>query len=249
MNYSEVYLQMLEKFKAISMEDIVTIGIPVDIVASEARTLHFWSTNDKDILISKGMKAESIDDLLNASDALLTAESIWKNEIESGDTYSQEWKQKSPAAFDLREELIHIYKYAFRNEPNLLKLVAEIQDGISNSNLIEDLHGLCLIGQKNSSLLTPVNADISLVTKAGTMATEMGNLLAKANSERNSTSESKINRDKAYTFVKRLTEEVRECGKFAFWKDETRLKGYRSDYSRKLYLKRKNNSATATTQE
>ncbi|MEQ8471570.1 MAG: hypothetical protein RIC35_10305 [Marinoscillum sp.] len=37
-------------------------------------------------------------------------------------------------------------------------------------------------------------------------------------------------RDKAYTFLKRAVDEIREAGKYVFWKDPKRLQGYRSLY-------------------
>jgi hypothetical protein len=52
---------------------------------------------------------------------------------------------------------------------------------------------------------------------------------------------SKIIRDKAYTYMKALVDEIREAGKYVFRNDKNRLKGYSSEYWRKLHRKQSNN--------
>jgi len=47
-------------------------------------------------------------------------------------------------------------------------------------------------------------------------------------------SEAMIIRDKAYTYMKQAVDEIRECGKFVFWRNPDRLKGYMSDHWRKI---------------
>ena len=37
-------------------------------------------------------------------------------------------------------------------------------------------------------------------------------------------------RDKAYTLLKWAVDEIRECGRFVFWRTPERLKGYSSPY-------------------
>jgi hypothetical protein len=58
----------------------------------------------------------------------------------------------------------------------------------------------------------------------------MGDLLGATNGERKEVSEAIQIRDKAYTYLKLAIDEIRECGKFAFWRNPDRLKGYNSDY-------------------
>jgi len=240
MVYPESYMTMLVKFNTVSDDNIISIHTPADVMANEARTLYFWAYDDLDVLLANGLKEQYLNELLPASDALLTAESIWRNEIESGGEFSNEWKAKSPEAFELRSILLHTYKYAFRNDPDLLKLLAELQKGSSNTDLIEDLHGLNLLGLKYADKLQAINADKALVVRSGELAIVMGDLLAKVNSQRIGSNDSKTIRDKAYTYVNNLLNEVRECGRYVFWKDEKRLKGYRSNYNRKKYIRRKN---------
>jgi len=41
-------------------------------------------------------------------------------------------------------------------------------------------------------------------------------------------------RDRAYTYLKQAVDEIRDYGKYAFWKEEKKVKLYSSNYSRKI---------------
>ena len=58
----------------------------------------------------------------------------------------------------------------------------------------------------------------------------MADLLSQVNGERDSDNQFKVMRDKAYTHLKEAVDEIRSCGKYVFWWDENRLKGYGSRY-------------------
>lgn len=62
------------------------------------------------------------------------------------------------------------------------------------------------------------------------MADRMADLLGATNGERKEVSEAMIIRDKAYTYMKQAVDEIRECGKYIFWRNPDRLKGYISDF-------------------
>lgn len=48
--------------------------------------------------------------------------------------------------------------------------------------------------------------------------------------ERKEDSSPKITRDKAYTYLKQVVDEIYEAGKYLFWKDDAKRKGYYSQY-------------------
>lgn len=43
---------------------------------------------------------------------------------------------------------------------------------------------------------------------------------------RENDSEAMLVRDKAFTYLKQAVDQIRECGKFVFWRNPDRLKGY-----------------------
>jgi len=158
------------------------------------------------------------------------------------DEAQREWKLLSPEAYDLRDELIHDYRFAYRKDPVLLGRVSAITDGSGDDDMIQDLNDLSVLGKANQEPLTAIGFDASKLDTAGTKSDEMAELLATANGDKAEQNESKMIRDKAYTHLKELVDEIREAGKYIFWKDEIRYRGYTSEYWRKTHRKSKNDS-------
>ncbi|MBS2099871.1 hypothetical protein KEM10_16395 [Carboxylicivirga linearis] len=69
---------------------------------------------------------------------------------------------------------------------------------------------------------------------------------AEANDNKADSNESKIIRDKAYTYMKNLVDEIREAGKYVFRKNPKRLNGYSSAYWRKQNQNKKDSNSTVS---
>jgi hypothetical protein len=55
-----------------------------------------------------------------------------------------------------------------------------------------------------------------------------------ATRDRQDFSEVKKIRDQAFTHVKEAVDKIRKCGQYVFWRNPARVKGYRSNYLRRL---------------
>ena len=133
----------------------------------------------------------------------------------------------------MRDNLSHTFRYAFRNDEKLLARVVEITDGTGDDDMIQDLNDLSALGEKNPELLVLINFDVTLLATAATLSDELAVVLAAANGEKERGNVAKVNRDRAYTYLKQAVDEVKNCGRFVFWKNEARLKGYRNQYKNK----------------
>jgi hypothetical protein len=134
----------------------------------------------------------------------------------------------------MRDQLLHDFRYAYRNDAAILARVAEIAEGDSNADMIQDLNDLSLLGKSNTGPLEAINFSLEKLEAAATASDELANILALANGDKSLQNDSKVIRDKAYTHLKELVDEIRAAGKYLFWKNEKRLKGYRSEF---LYQK------------
>ena len=144
-----------------------------------------------------------------------------------------DWKEQSPAAFTLRDQMIYSFRFAFRRHENLLTNVNEIAGGNTNSDLVQDLNDLSELGKANLDLLTAISFETELLDTASLLAGSMANILAAKNNEHKKGRESVVIRNKAYTYLKQAVDEIRVCGKFAFRHNPERQKGYTSDHWRK----------------
>jgi hypothetical protein len=224
------FSELLPIIQAINPEDVVTPTVPVDVFVQEAENLFHWCADDQSALVAAGLVWDLVTSLPVRAGACREAQSIWIKERNMRQEAEQQWKEEAPAAFDMRDQLVHAFRYAFRKDDGLLARVDEIAQGDTNSDMVQDLNDLSVLGKAHLELLAAIQVSPITLDDAAAMADRMADLLGATNGERKEVSEAMIVRDKAYTYLKQAVDEIRECGKFVFWRNPDRLKGYVSDY-------------------
>ena len=109
--------------------------------------------------------------------------------------------------------------------------------------MIQDLNDLAVLGRENPDALTAIGFAGAKLDEAATQADEMADLLATANGDKAEQNATKVIRDRAYTHLKEQVDKIRGAGKYLFWKNPQRLKGYSSQYW-KRQKRQKNDSPT-----
>jgi len=244
MSSSADYNQLLPEIQAIKPENVLTPNMPVDVFVQEAENLFHWSTDDQKALSGAGLDGDLINLLSVRAGACREAQSLWIKERNMRKEAEQAWKEQAPAAYDLRNQLIHGFRYAFRKQASLLTRVDEIAQGDSNSDMVQDLNDLAVLGKANLDLVNAVGISLEMLDNAANVSDAMGDILGTTNGERQTDSEAMIIRDQAFTLLKQAVDEIRDCGKYVFWRNPDRLKGYTSDY-----WQRKNASKPVATPE
>ncbi|QGY46585.1 hypothetical protein GM418_23865 [Maribellus comscasis] len=250
MSNSDDFQTKLDVLKAIPNEQVQTPTLPVDVFLQEAENLYHWCLADKEKLVITGISEEQINDLPVRAGALREAQSLWFKQRYSQEEAQRDWGELSPLAYDLRDELLHVFRFAYRNDAAILNRVAEVAEGSGHADMLQDLNNLAVLGRENANALSAIGFDMTKLDKAATMADEMADLLATANGDKAEQNEAKVLRDQAYTHLKELVDEIREAGKYLFWRNATRLKGYSSKFwKRKNSRKTKNEPETETQSE
>lgn len=204
--------------------------MPVDVFLQEAENLYQWSLMDVGPLSAIGIGPEVVNEIPVRAGACREAQSRWFKDRNSQLEAQRQWAEQSPQAYALRDELLHTFRYAYRNDAALLARVAGIAEGATHADMIQDLNDLAVLGNNNPALLQAIGFDLGKLTLAAETSDAMANLLALANGDRASQSETKKIRDKAYVYLKESVDQVREAGKYLFWKNENRYKGYVSKF-------------------
>lgn len=230
MSSTSDYNELLPEIQAIPTAEILIPNMPINVFVQEAEDLYHWSLVDQAILVSGGLSPEMITALQARAGACREAQSLWNKERNTRMEAEQAWKEAGPIAFGMRDQLIHSFRYAFRKDPGLLGRVDEIALGDTNSDMVQDLNDLSILGKANLASVTAVGVTTGELDDAANAADKLGSLLGATNGERDTVSDAMIIRDKAYTYLKQLVDEIRECGKYKFWRNPDRLKGYNSDY-------------------
>ena len=228
------YNAEIETIRAIPDDKTLEPAMPVDTYLQESENLAKWSLMDAEALATISITLAMLNKLPVRAGALREAQSIWVKDHNSQQDAQREWAEAAPEAFAMRDQLLHDFRYAYRNDAAILARVAEIAGGDSNADMIQDLNDLSLLGKSNTGPLEAINFSPEKLEVAANASDELANILALANGDKSLQSESKVIRDKAYTHLKELVDEIRNAGKYLFWKNEKRLKGYRSEF---LYQK------------
>ncbi len=238
MSSHEEYLAKLETLNAIPVDQVEVPAMPIDAYIQEAEALTYWCGKDRVKLEATGLSWELVDDIPARAGALRAADTLWQDERFDSDEAIRLWNETSPGLFDFRDELLRNFRFAFRNRPDLLRKVSAITDGNSNADMIHDLSALGHLGKQNIDLLTAIAFDATLLDLAEQKSDEAAPLLAASTGERAENSPAKGTRDRAYTYLKQAVDEIFSYGRFAFYGNERRLKGYRSEYLRQQRLAR-----------
>jgi hypothetical protein len=220
-----VYDQMMQEISAIPKEKILSPSMPMDIYIQEAIDLYHWAQSDKTQLIEAGLPEELLEDLPFRADAASEAHSIWHNFLFGQSAALQKWHAESPEAWDIRQELIHSMRYAYRHDVKIRNRVAFIESSETETDIITDLRTLSVIGRENPAPLRNIGFDLALLEKAHLLSQGMEELKASSSEESTHNMIRRL-RDQAYTHLKEAVDAIRECGQYVFWKDTAHRVGY-----------------------
>lgn len=230
MSNKEDYLKMLPKAQALPLDAIKQPNMPIVISIKEAEDLYHLCIKDKDELVAANLPETVFEELSCLAGALSEAQSVWMADMKDRQDAQQEWKEKAPKAFDLRDQLLHSFRYAYRKHNDVLDRVSAIAEGQSKVDMIQDLNDLSVLGLKHTEQLEMIKFDTSLLVTSAELSEHLSDIRAMANGEKMEGNASLVIRNEMYTLLKRVIDEIRDCGKYVFWKDEKKLAGYTSEY-------------------
>ena len=232
MNGSEDLLTKRELLLAMDRESIRTPNIPVLKFIKEAEYLSAEAQKDKEALEGVGLDWNLVLDLLVRIGALRQAESIWFKSRYKEEELEREWDTKSNQGYELRDAMLHAFRYAFGEDEQLLRRVSEIASGRTDDDMVQDLSHLAELGRDYTQLLEAIRFPLAQLEQAANLSDELGTLMALAAGERSDTSEDLDLRNRAYTHLKEAVDKIRGAGQYVFWRDAERRQHYVSMYHR-----------------
>ena len=214
-------------------DEIISPTIPVDITIGEAGQLHQYAIEDKEQLLAKGLSENAIQELIPRAKFLQTKQSAWIAVYQSALTSTQQWEAKIDEAKLLQRELKYDFQFGYRNHPDILNKLKNIVEGKGNMDLIQDLSDYSAFAKQYPEPLSAILFDTSKTERAKQISLDLVDLMNKVDGVKNSKNRpEKIMRDRAYTHLKQLVDEIRAYGKYVFWNDEEKQKRYSSEYIR-----------------
>ena len=225
-------LDHLDEIKAVIKEEIKQCDMPIGIYLHECENLHTRVNIDLSKLTAVGMNPVLLTNLLAYTGAARTAQSNWEELNTVREDAKEAWKAAWPTFIEFRDDLIDNMDFAYRKDDVLLKKLTAIKEGDSHADAVQDMANLSVLGKANLSPLEAIHFDVALVDKAAEEADKMGGLLGAVNGHMYVDDEIKVIRDKSYTLLKSVVDEIRNYGRFVFRKDAEHVRSYSSKYSR-----------------
>ncbi len=230
MSSTSDYNELLSQIQSIPSVKALRPTMPVDVYLQEAEDLYLWCLADQDALIGAGLDVNLINELPVRAGACREAQSLWVLNRRMRKHTSVDWKLCLSEATDLRSRLLHAFRYAFRAHDDLLAGIGEIAKSNSRSAIVQDLNDLSVLGNSNLDLLKAIRMDVELLETASLKSCQMSDMAGFINSARRRKSEAKVIRNKAFTYLKEAIDPICHCGKYVFWQNPDRMKGYTSNY-------------------
>lgn len=215
-----------------TIKEVKKPGMPVDSYLQESANLDLWSAADRVVLIESGLDPLMLDDLSVRTGACRYAQSLWNRHRNTPEEAQKAWDEIAPGAYKLRDELLHDMRHAYRKNRELLNRVRAIADGTGDDDMIQDMSDIAVFGKANPDELVKIKLDMTKLDQAASTSVELAPILAASNGEEGADAASVLLRNQAYTHLKEAVDEIRAAGKYKFWKNKARLKGYRSNYYR-----------------
>jgi hypothetical protein len=239
MNDKESYDSLKPIYDAKEKKDIKQPNLPIDIAVNEATDLYNNAKQDSAEFATTDVDVALIEDIPVRAGGLKYSQLLWDQVYKDTSDAEEEWKILSPIAYDLRDEILHVSRYAYRKDEKLMALVGRIAEGSGHADLVMDLGNLAMLGTNNPVALEAVSFDLSKLEKANLLSDQCNELLGRVHGARTADDvNEKDIRDRAFTHLKEGVDTIREAGKFLFWKDEKRAALYSSKYFRELRANR-----------
>jgi len=235
MSDQENFDSLKPNYDAIIQGAIKQPNLPVDVANNEAMYLYEIATRDKDKFATTDVDVALIESLPVRVGGLRYSQTLWTQVFASKSEIEKQWSLISTEGFELRDELLHFCRYAYRKDKALMDIVHRIAEGATNADMIQDLSELAMLGKNNPTQLEAVSLDLLKLDRASKLAEQGGLLLGKVNGDRDDNLKiDKDTRDRAFTYLKEAVDAIREAGRFLFWKDEEKSEQYISAYFRRL---------------
>ncbi len=214
--------------------------MPVATYLQEADDLYAWCQPDKAALVGAGLDWRIVEDIPVRAGALREIVSRCAVLRFTMSAAKEQWKEKAKALSAMRSALLHSFRFAYRENSRVMERISAIAGSRSHAAMIQDLNDLSVLGKNNPGELPAIGFDMRMLDKAAELAVECADILA-SSTLGSAYGEAKRIKDKAFTLLKLAVDCVYECGRYVFWQNEERKRGYSSAFLRKLRKRRSGN--------
>jgi hypothetical protein len=197
------------------VNNLRVVEIPIRPLIQIAENLYERGTRDSDLLQKYNYdisKLKIIPELCNQ----LRDKSADFFDVRFDQSKSQkEFLKMREIADDLIYSCLAFFDVAFYGNSELMTKVSQIRAGGSHADSIQDLVDIKKVAENNKELLDKVGFDFSVLDQIPEMASKMANMLAKSTADNSESPVQRVARDKVYTVLRDLLDELVRYGRLA----------------------------------
>jgi vacuolar-type H+-ATPase subunit I/STV1 len=217
---------------------IVSTGMPLNHYVQESTLACNRLLRKKDVLAAAGMDFTIVEKVKVFAGACRQLQSEMTATFSSSENQIK-WNALSEEADDLLYDMKEATVYACRAHEEIVAFAyATYNEGGSNSNKIQDLNDFSVNGFKNEALFIAAGYDMANFTRASELAREMSDLLAEVTLDRSENPEARIRRDKAFSIMKKLIDDLNDQARFILRSDKITAAKFRINPPRKKPTKK-----------
>lgn len=205
--------------------------VPLDTFFKEAAALiHTVSLPEvREKLVAVGIEAGKLDKLPVALAAAQDAQAAWVNV--KGRSYSNTLVELIAQAHKERSEVLAAARYHLRDDRVIAETLSTIAEGEGLDDLVQDLFALWRLLDQNAAAFERDTTFDAPARAQG--ARDLAQRLQQTQTEEQFDTMQRAmrdQRDRAYTLLSRLVDEIRRGGRYAFRSDATIVGRFSSDY-------------------
>ncbi|WP_165835902.1 hypothetical protein [Marinifilum breve] len=227
---NNIQKDLLDKIESIPEKQIITPTIPIAIYLQESENLAAWAMDDLDQLSKVGINITHIEDVKERIEACRLLQTEWMNIKNCTSDAKIKWQKDSEAGYALHKEILHDFNFAYRDDKRQMKIIKRLKLKRGISSLVENLGVFAEIGRHEKEPLEKIHFNFDKLEKARQLSYSLHDIHNDYTSSTEKKHKQKVLRDKSYTYLKLLLDEIRLSGKYVFSGNKERLQGYKVNY-------------------
>jgi hypothetical protein len=208
MSYAESCTRLESEFTTIPQDQCIVPIYPFRHFVQESLDIYTRLLNAQPILSAGRMDFTKVETLKHAIGAYRETYSNYSIISFPANADKKKWDLLLDEAEYLIYDLRAAMTYAFRDYPEYLAKLVLINQGSSFQDTIQDLNDYAVLGRELKPLLDAVGYDYANCERAAELSETMGLLYAKVRVDSSETSPLLIRRNQAYTYLKKLFDEL-----------------------------------------
>jgi hypothetical protein len=222
--------ELTNKIQSISDKQIIVPTIPIAIYLQEAENLAAWAKDDIDQLSKVGINITHIEDVKERIEACRVLQTEWNNIKNCTSDAKIKWQKESEIGYALHKEILIDFNFAYRNDKRQMKIIKRLKLKRGLPSLVENLGVFAEIGRHEKEPLEKIHFNFDKLEQAYQLSNTLYDINLDYKSSEENKHKQKVLRDKSYTYLKLLLDEIRLSGKYVFSGNKERLQGYKVNY-------------------